>query len=31
VAHTADEWVDVPDLVQAARIYARTFVGSLVR
>jgi succinyl-diaminopimelate desuccinylase len=31
VAHTADEWVHVPDLVQAARIYARTFVGSLVR
>jgi len=31
VAHTADEWVDVADLVQAARIYARTFAGSLVR
>jgi acetylornithine deacetylase/succinyl-diaminopimelate desuccinylase-like protein len=29
VAHTADEWVDVDDLVAAARIYARVFVGFL--
>jgi succinyl-diaminopimelate desuccinylase len=29
VAHTANEWVEVADLVLAARIYARTFVGSL--
>ena len=29
VAHTANEWVLVDDLVAAARIYARIFVGSL--
>lgn len=29
VAHTANEWVEVADLVLAARIYARAFVGSL--
>ena len=29
VAHTADESVAVDDLVQAARIYARLFVGML--
>jgi acetylornithine deacetylase/succinyl-diaminopimelate desuccinylase family protein len=27
VAHTVDEWVAVEDLVAAARIYARAFVG----
>jgi succinyl-diaminopimelate desuccinylase len=27
VAHRADEWVDVDDLVAAARAYARCFVG----
>ena len=31
VAHTADESVAVEDLVQAARIYARLFVGSFAR
>jgi len=29
VAHTADEWVDVGELVAGARIYARLFVGFL--
>jgi succinyl-diaminopimelate desuccinylase len=29
VAHTANEWVAVDDLVAAARIYARLFVGYL--
>jgi acetylornithine deacetylase/succinyl-diaminopimelate desuccinylase len=29
VAHTADEWVDVGELVAGARIYARLFVGYL--
>jgi acetylornithine deacetylase/succinyl-diaminopimelate desuccinylase family protein len=29
VAHTADEWVTVADLVAAARVYARAFVGFL--
>ena len=29
VAHTADEWVLVDDLVTASRIYARIFVGFL--
>ncbi len=29
VAHTADEWIDVDDLVAAARIYARAFVSFL--
>ncbi|HET7236315.1 MAG TPA: M20 family metallopeptidase [Actinomycetota bacterium] len=29
VAHAADEWVAVDDLVTAARIYARVFVGFL--
>jgi succinyl-diaminopimelate desuccinylase len=29
VAHTADEWVAVEELVSAARIYARLFVGYL--
>ena len=29
VAHTANEWVLVDDLVAAARIYARIFVGFL--
>jgi succinyl-diaminopimelate desuccinylase len=29
VAHTADEWVGVDDLVRAARVYARLFVGFL--
>lgn len=29
VAHTADEWVDVADLVTAARLYARIFAGVL--
>jgi succinyl-diaminopimelate desuccinylase len=29
VAHTADEWVAVDDLIAAARIYARIFVGFL--
>jgi acetylornithine deacetylase/succinyl-diaminopimelate desuccinylase-like protein len=29
VAHTADEWIDVAEMVAAARIYARTFVGFL--
>ena len=29
VAHTANEWVQVQDLVTAARIYARIFVGFL--
>ena len=29
VAHTADEWVDVDELVAAARIYARVFVRFL--
>ena len=29
VAHTANEWVAVDDLVAAARIYARLFVGFL--
>jgi acetylornithine deacetylase/succinyl-diaminopimelate desuccinylase family protein len=29
VAHTAGEWVGVPDLVTAARVYARAFVGFL--
>jgi acetylornithine deacetylase/succinyl-diaminopimelate desuccinylase family protein/iron-sulfur cluster assembly accessory protein len=27
VAHTADEWVAIDDLVRAARVYARPFVG----
>ena len=27
VAHTADEWVAIDDLVRAARVYVRTFVG----
>jgi acetylornithine deacetylase/succinyl-diaminopimelate desuccinylase family protein len=31
VAHTTDEWVDVDELVAAARIYARIFVGFLDR
>jgi acetylornithine deacetylase/succinyl-diaminopimelate desuccinylase len=31
VAHTADESVAVEDLVQAARVYARLFVGSFAR
>jgi succinyl-diaminopimelate desuccinylase len=30
VAHTANEWVDVDELVTAARIYARVFAGFLV-
>ncbi len=30
VAHTADEWIDIEDLIAAARIYARVFTGSLV-
>jgi succinyl-diaminopimelate desuccinylase len=29
VAHTADEWIDVAEMVDAARVYARTFVGFL--
>jgi succinyl-diaminopimelate desuccinylase len=29
VAHTANEWVEVEDLVAAARVYARIFVGFL--
>jgi acetylornithine deacetylase/succinyl-diaminopimelate desuccinylase-like protein len=29
VAHTADEWVPVNELVAAARVYARAFVGFL--
>ena len=29
VAHTANEWVEVADLVTAARVYARAFVGFL--
>jgi acetylornithine deacetylase/succinyl-diaminopimelate desuccinylase len=29
VAHAADEWVGVADLVTAARAYARVFVGFL--
>ena len=29
VAHTADEWVEVGELVDAARIYARTFASYL--
>jgi acetylornithine deacetylase/succinyl-diaminopimelate desuccinylase family protein len=29
VAHTADEWVAVDDLLAAARIYARVFLGFL--
>jgi acetylornithine deacetylase/succinyl-diaminopimelate desuccinylase family protein len=29
VAHTADEWVEVDELVAAARVYARAFVGFL--
>lgn len=29
VAHTAGEWVSVDDLVTAARVYARAFVGFL--
>jgi succinyl-diaminopimelate desuccinylase len=29
VAHTANEWIDVAEMVAAARIYARTFVGFL--
>jgi succinyl-diaminopimelate desuccinylase len=29
VAHTANEWVEVQDLVAAARVYARIFVGFL--
>jgi succinyl-diaminopimelate desuccinylase len=29
VAHTADEWVDIDELVAGARIYARLFVGFL--
>ena len=29
VAHTANEWVAVDDLVAAARIYARIFAGVL--
>jgi acetylornithine deacetylase/succinyl-diaminopimelate desuccinylase len=29
VAHTADEWVAVADLVTAARIYARLFVDAV--
>jgi acetylornithine deacetylase/succinyl-diaminopimelate desuccinylase len=29
VAHTADEWVAVDDLVAAARTYARLFVETL--
>jgi acetylornithine deacetylase/succinyl-diaminopimelate desuccinylase len=30
LAHTANEWVAVDDLVAAARIYARIFAGVLV-
>jgi acetylornithine deacetylase/succinyl-diaminopimelate desuccinylase-like protein len=29
VAHTADEWIDVAEMVDASRIYARAFVGFL--
>ena len=29
VAHTANEWIAVDDLIAAARIYARIFVGFL--
>jgi acetylornithine deacetylase/succinyl-diaminopimelate desuccinylase len=29
VAHTADEWVAVQDLITAARVYARVFLGFL--
>jgi acetylornithine deacetylase/succinyl-diaminopimelate desuccinylase len=29
VAHTANEWVAVDDLVTAARVYARAFVAFL--
>ena len=29
MAHTANEWVLVDDLVAAARIYARIFIGFL--
>ncbi len=29
IAHTANEWIDVADLVDAARIYARIFVAFL--
>jgi acetylornithine deacetylase/succinyl-diaminopimelate desuccinylase family protein len=29
VAHTADEWIDVAEMVDAARVYGRTFVGFL--
>jgi len=29
VAHTADEWVFVEDLVTAARLYARIFTSFL--
>jgi acetylornithine deacetylase/succinyl-diaminopimelate desuccinylase len=29
VAHTADEWVAVEDLVAAARVYTRVFLGFL--
>lgn len=29
IAHTANEWVEVADLVTASRVYARAFVGFL--
>ena len=29
VAHTADEWVAMDELITAARAYARLFVGFL--
>ena len=29
MAHTANEWIAVDDLVAAARIYARIFAGVL--
>ncbi len=29
VAHTANEWIDVAEMVDAARVYARIFVGFL--
>jgi succinyl-diaminopimelate desuccinylase len=28
-AHTADEWIDVAEMFDAARVYARTFLGFL--
>jgi succinyl-diaminopimelate desuccinylase len=28
-AHTADEWIDVAEMLDAARVYARTFLGFL--